>query len=151
MMTSSNGNIFHVTGPLCGEFLSQRPVTRSFDFFYLHLNKRLSKQSWGWWIETPSRSLWRHCNDKLLNRDKRLRDWQWKPWKYFRRSINNDIINQLRHIFDSDVTIGMVTRVFFFQNYKASSFRDFQKLWKQNTSQRWWLFIFAAVGYCRCI
>ena len=26
------------------------------------LNKRLSKQSWGWWFETPKRSLWRHCN-----------------------------------------------------------------------------------------
>ena len=26
------------------------------------LNKRFSKQSWGWWFETPSRSLWRHCN-----------------------------------------------------------------------------------------
>ena len=26
------------------------------------LNKRLSKQSWGWWFETPPRSLWRHCN-----------------------------------------------------------------------------------------
>ena len=26
------------------------------------LNKRLSKQSWDWWFETPSRSLWRHCN-----------------------------------------------------------------------------------------
>ena len=22
----------------------------------------LSKQSWGWWFETPSRSSWRHCN-----------------------------------------------------------------------------------------
>ena len=43
---------------------SQRPVTRSFDiFFYLRLNKGLSKQSWVWWFETPSRSLWRHCND----------------------------------------------------------------------------------------
>ena len=31
-------------------------------FFDLRLNKRLSKQSWGWWIETPSRSLWRHCD-----------------------------------------------------------------------------------------
>ena len=29
------------------------------------LNKRLSKQSWGWWFETPSRSLWRHCNDSF--------------------------------------------------------------------------------------
>ena len=27
-------------------------------------NKRLSKRSWGWWFETPSRSLWRHCNGK---------------------------------------------------------------------------------------
>ena len=26
------------------------------------LNKRLSKQSWGWWFKTPSRPLWRHCN-----------------------------------------------------------------------------------------
>ena len=63
--------IFRVTGPsLCagnspvaGEFPAQRPVTRSFDvFFDLRLNKRLSKQSWGWWSETPPRSLWRQCN-----------------------------------------------------------------------------------------
>ena len=70
MMTSSNGNIFRVTGPLCGEFTgpgefpAQRPVTRSFDGFVdLRPNKRLSKQPWGWWFETPSWSLWCHCND----------------------------------------------------------------------------------------
>ena len=46
-----------------GEFPSQRPVTRSFNvFFDLCLNKWLSKQSWGWWFETPPRSLWRYCN-----------------------------------------------------------------------------------------
>ena len=103
MMTSSNGNIFCVTGHLCGEFIyrwqftcfmmtswnrkfsmllaicvenssvtgeftAQRPVTRSFDvFFDLRLNKRLSKQPWGWWFETPSCSLWRHCNDQYKN------------------------------------------------------------------------------------
>ena len=51
MMTSSNGNIFRVTGPLCGkftgpgEFPAQRPVTRRFDvFFDLRPDKRLSKQ-----------------------------------------------------------------------------------------------------------
>ena len=44
--------------PVTGEFPAQRPLTRSFDvFFDLRLNKRLSKQSWGWWFETPSRSL----------------------------------------------------------------------------------------------
>ena len=49
--------------PVPGEFLAQRPVTRSFDvFFDLCPNKRLSKQSWGWWLETLSCSLWRHCN-----------------------------------------------------------------------------------------
>ena len=48
-MTSSNGNIFHVTGHLCGnspvprEFPTQRPVTRRFDvYFDLRPNKRLS-------------------------------------------------------------------------------------------------------------
>ena len=55
----------HFTVP--GEFLTQRPVPRSFDvFFYLRLNKRLSKQSWGWWFETLSHPLWRHRNAKCL-------------------------------------------------------------------------------------
>ena len=70
MMTSSNGNIFRVTGTLCGKFTgpgeipAQRPVTRNFDvFFDLRLNKRLSTQPWGWWFETPPWSLWCHCNE----------------------------------------------------------------------------------------
>ena len=47
--------------PVTGEFHAQRPLTRSFDvFFDLHLNEWLSKQSRGWWFETPSRPLWRH-------------------------------------------------------------------------------------------
>ena len=69
-MTSSNGNIFRVTGHLYGEFTGHRwifrtkPVTRSFDvFFDLRLNKRLSKQSWNWWFETPLWPLWRHRNE----------------------------------------------------------------------------------------
>ena len=45
-----------------GEFPAQRPVMWTFDvFFDLHLNKRLSKQSWGWWFEPPWRPLWHHC------------------------------------------------------------------------------------------
>ena len=53
--------------PVTGEFPAQRPVTRSFDvFFDLRLNKRLSKQLWGWWFEPTSRPLWRHSND-LIN------------------------------------------------------------------------------------
>ena len=73
-MTLSNGNIFGVTGhssgnsPVIGGFPWQRPVTRSFDvFFDQRLNKRLSKRSWGWWFETLTRPLWRHCNVKSYN------------------------------------------------------------------------------------
>ena len=41
------------------------PLMPSFDvFFDLYPNKRLRKQSWGWWFETLSRPLWRHCNDR---------------------------------------------------------------------------------------
>ena len=90
MKTSSNGNIFRVTGPLCGEFTghrwipAQRPVTRNFDvFFYLNkrsqrlwaMNKRLSKQSWDWWFETPPCPLWRHSNIMLKNSVRDLIDY----------------------------------------------------------------------------
>ena len=50
--------------PVPGEFPTQRPVTRSFDvYFDLRPNKRLGKQSWGWWFQTLSWSLWRHRNE----------------------------------------------------------------------------------------
>ena len=55
--------------PVIGKFPAQRPVTRGFDvFFDLRLNKRLSKHSRGWWSETPSGSLWRHCNELMGHR-----------------------------------------------------------------------------------
>ena len=73
MMTSSNGKILRVTVPLCGEFTGNpwipltKPVTRSFDVsFDLCLNKRLSKQSWGWWFEAPMCSIWRHWNESVI-------------------------------------------------------------------------------------
>ena len=69
MMTAPNGNIFRVTGPLCGEFTSHRwiPLTKTSDvglwcFLDLSLNKRLSNRSRRRWFETPSRWLLRHCN-----------------------------------------------------------------------------------------
>ena len=72
-MTSPNGNIFCVTGQLCGEFTDHWwiPCTKASDadldvFFDLWLNKRLSKQSWDWWFETPSCSFWRHYFDERV-------------------------------------------------------------------------------------
>ena len=56
--------IYAENSPVPGEFPGKRPVTRNFYvFFDLHLNKRLSKQWWGWWFETLSHPLWRHRND----------------------------------------------------------------------------------------
>ena len=53
--------------PVTGEFPTQRPVTRSFDvFFVLGLNQHLSKQLRRRWFETSSRSLWRHINAMYL-------------------------------------------------------------------------------------
>ena len=59
---------FRVTGHLCREFTGHRWISRTkvIDaelscFFDLRLNKRLSKQWWGWWFETPSHPLRRHC------------------------------------------------------------------------------------------
>ena len=51
--------------PVTGEYPAQRPVMRNFDVFFApRLNKRLSWQSRVWWFETPSHTLWRHCNGK---------------------------------------------------------------------------------------
>ena len=56
--------------PVTGEFPTERPGTRIFDIFFdQRLNKRLSKQCWGSWFETPSRPLWRHCNDNIFQGD----------------------------------------------------------------------------------
>ena len=64
-MTSSNENIFSVTGLLCGKFTGHWwiPHTRSLDVvFDLRMDQQWSKQSRRRWFETPSRALWRRCN-----------------------------------------------------------------------------------------
>ena len=54
--------------PVTDEFHAERSVTQSFDvFFDLRPNKRLSKQSWGWWFDMASHPLWRHCSGKYIN------------------------------------------------------------------------------------
>ena len=65
--------------PVTGEFPSQRPVTRIFDvFFDLRLNKRLSRQSWGWGFETPLRLSWRHCYGEMC-----CVDQEWVSMKHW--------------------------------------------------------------------
>ena len=80
MMTISNVNTFRVTGPLCREFTGHRwvPLAKASDAGFwcflwsaLHQAVRLSKQSRRRLFETPSRSLWRHCNGSTRH--------QWVP------------------------------------------------------------------------
>ena len=110
MMTSSNGNIFRVTGHLCGEFTgpgefpAQRPVTRSFDvFFHLHLNKQLSKQPRRWWFETPPWSLWRQRNDSQLSQHGGYRRPASLQWRHNGR---DSVSNYQPHHFYSTVYSG---------------------------------------------
>ena len=93
-MTSSNENIFRVTGPLCGEFTgpgefhAKRPVMRSFDvFFDLHLNKWLSKQ---WYGEAGELRRYRDHYDVIVM----VRDWApGSPEDYFMHSPNDRYLN----------------------------------------------------------
>ena len=74
-MTSSNGSIFLVTGPLWGEFTGHRwiPFTKDSNaelwyFLWSVPEQRLSKQSRRKRFETPLCSLWRHYKNKLMAR-----------------------------------------------------------------------------------
>ena len=112
-----------------GEFSEQWPVTCSFDVLsYLRLNKRLSKQWWGWWLKTPSCPLWLHCNvllsthlswvktvcdaelwcflsasEQTVDGKQSRRRWFETPWRSFWRHCNgchkNNILDETPHVF----------------------------------------------------
>ena len=80
MMTTSIGSIFRVTNLLCGEFIGRTKASEEELWCFLWSapeKKRLSKQSWGWWFETPLRPLWLHCS--------RLSDFglSWNIWESY--------------------------------------------------------------------
>ena len=94
-MTSSNGNIFRVTGPLCGEFNGHQwsPLTKASDA-ELWCFLWFIKQSWGWWFETPSRTLWRHCNETLFNHKEQSWGWWFEtPSRTLWRHCNETLFN----------------------------------------------------------
>ena len=75
--------IYAGNSPVPGEFPTQRPVKRNFDvYFDLRPNKWLSKQSWGWWFETPLRPLWRH-------------HYELHAWRHAGFSINGNTYSEI--------------------------------------------------------
>ena len=98
-------NIFRVTGQLCREFNGPQWIPRmeaSDAELDMHLNKRLSKQSWGWWFETPSRPLWRHRNAR-------------EHWPYY-------ITNVFSHVFQSKSSLNV-------QVVSITTLRPIKKEW----------------------
>ena len=76
-----------------GEFPTQRPVTRSFDvFFDLRLDKRLSKQPWGWWF----RRYRAHCDGIVISTFNRF--WSKNAiWRHITWSILVDGLTAPSH------------------------------------------------------
>ena len=130
--------------PVPGEFPAQRPVTRSFDvFFDLHPNKRLRKQSWGWWSETPSSSLWRHRNGNTevrlymyyIRRERRMWDTH-----YHLLVIHHGISN---HHTDLTVTSGncsvtWIWRIIHLRSNHCTQYAIFEKCREVVFSQLQW-------------
>ena len=109
---------FPRNSPVTCEFPWQRPVTRSFDiFFHLCLNKRLNKQSWGWWLETPSRSLWRACNGSMIKRA--CQRQRWDPLGRFNKTMS---IYQNRNYINSQYKDKTVSRTS--HHYNALQWRQ---------------------------
>ena len=95
MMTSSSGNVFRVTGPLCREFTGHRWIllTKASDGelrCFLRLSKRLSTQSRRHWFETPSRTLWCHCNDIFWSHQKHPHGLGCQNRRHIFRILDND-------------------------------------------------------------
>ena len=66
MMTSSNGNSFRVTGPLCGEYTGHRCILRTkasdAELWCFPWSLPFRTQPRDRWFGAPWRTLWRHCN-----------------------------------------------------------------------------------------
>ena len=129
--------------PITGEFPAQRPVTRCFDvFFALHLNKRLSKQSWGWWYETPSCSLWRQCNefrtDSVTNEVK----LQLIPWRQLKTNFENRCVKWLI-IIKGQVNYALINQLashMYFKNWDIEPF-SWNTWYKTFNCHKSWLVI----------
>ena len=71
-------------------------------FFYLRMNKRLSKHSWGWWLETPSRSLWHHYNDDIFFEVSLFKSCFWRQWLKNRYIVVKNLSRDVQFIYTSD-------------------------------------------------
>ena len=95
MRTSSNGNIFRITG-LFVMGIHRSPVNSPHKGQWRRalmlslicaLNRRLYKQSWDWLFETPSCTLWRQCNDGDPNMIQSSQRHKVRVYGYYTRGV----------------------------------------------------------------
>ena len=99
-MTLSNGNIFRVTRPSCGEFTGHRwiPLTKASDAGHWCFPWS-APESRRRWFETLSRLLLRHCNDKIKPQIERRETHRCTFERYFYNVPNFVmIIDHINHI-----------------------------------------------------
>ena len=130
---------FRFTGTLFGDLTghrwlpSQRPVTQSFDvFFDLCLNKQLSKQSRRRWFETPSRSLWHHCNGNIRLPPETILKLNLKKYRSSSNNIHFSCLLVLK-LYPEYNSISAVLWAKFKNNWGTEKYvigkRDFSRFW----------------------
>ena len=132
MMTSSNGNIFRVTGHNKGQWHRAFIV-----YLFWALNIRLSKQSRGWWFETPSRPSWRHCHGAGHSMKRPIYAW-YLLYIYIYINLVNifyDILST-SHIFSREIAFGS-GRVESVQNLWSNYKIPWKSLRDQNRIALW--------------
>ena len=81
--------------------------SRAFDvLFDLCLNKLLSKYSKHWLFETPSRSLWRHCN--VITQCQSNNPWEFGRTPAAHAQKRTQLVHQLRRIDNIECSTGLV-------------------------------------------
>ena len=79
--------------PGTGEFPSQRPVTRGFDVFVdLRPNKRLSKQSRGWWFERKCLKYWKYHIQVQQHSIRFLSMAEKRSWSWHHQTMKNNVL-----------------------------------------------------------
>ena len=120
-------------------FPSQRPVTRSFHIYFdLRLNKRLSKQLWGWWFETPSCPLWRHCNGwtKIWRRVREQYERSGKTFLFVYTGLHVLQGGRMIALMYGDDSIVAIMRWGHHYGYSAPMYRSYWSTVSANTRQR---------------
>ena len=101
MMMLSNGNIFHITGPLWGESTRHQwiPSRKASDAELWCFLWSVPHQSRRQWLEMPWASLWHHCNGNEDHWDQHWVEQCSKVWHYSNTGLSGPQYEQIPILF----------------------------------------------------